>query len=785
MSIRCLDGKFVIDGKETFLYGGEMHYFRIPREAWEQRLDLLLEAGCNLVSTYIPWCWHEPQEGKVDLNGETRAERDLVSFLELVRKKGLFCIVRPGPYVMAEIRLEGIPPWLLETYPEVVAKTREGKDHPTRVVTYRHPVFLEKVKRWYHRVNQVISPMQIDRGGPVILYQLCNEIGMLHWVSNTSDFHPYVMACFSEYLDDKYGSPERIQEPWGVSVSSFSDLVERFKRGWPEDVPPIYDEWRRFWRQYFRDYVGQLREMARATGITVPFLINVHGFKDYSVYSRGKDYPIGLSQLCRTGEFSDVILAGDFYPGHIGYDQYHDLVLACALTKSISRPEQPLFSAEFQSGRLSDRPRLYPQDLDLNTRTCVAHGMNALNYYMFVAGENPEGLGLFGRRHEWQAPVDSKGQTRPAYEKAKHLGQVFQTIGSRMIGAKKRVHTWIGFQPDDYMTEVMDEREKSRLEEWEFKRDSFAFDGVWRLLTTANLHFEAIDLSRRWNVRQVPSLWVFSGQRMNEDVQKRLVEYVSQGGKLILFPEIPLFDRKGRPCRYLSDRLDLGKWEVVSGIDTVTVMEMDSVMVRQRLHWTELPEGTEPIAFADRGGNKEVAAIRKSFGQGEVLVLGLGMGHDYAYQVEVIRKVAGKMRIVPHLVSDNPHLSLVERSNGKESFLFVQNYDEVEQTARIYKEDKACFDGEPITVPPRSGLIALLNYRLAEDLVIDYATVELTRLKREGERLELMAVPIGSSGMIRIKPTDAWRSPNFLDDWKQKISSPQKWVFEYRGMRGE
>ncbi|WP_348520816.1 hypothetical protein [Alicyclobacillus fastidiosus] len=72
---------------------------------------------------------------------------------------------------------------------------------------------------------------------------------------------------------------------------------------------------------------------------------------------------------------------------------------------------------------------MYPQDLDLNTRTCVAHGMNALNYYMFVAGENYEEIGLFGRRHEWQAPIDSNGDLRPNYDKARHLGSVFKTVG--------------------------------------------------------------------------------------------------------------------------------------------------------------------------------------------------------------------------------------------------------------------------------------------------------------------------------------------------------------------
>lgn len=77
-------GQFIIEGKPRFLYGGEFHYFRCPREEWSHRLDLLQDAGCNLVSTYVPWAWHEPEEGEVDLTGNRCPETDLRAFLQLV-----------------------------------------------------------------------------------------------------------------------------------------------------------------------------------------------------------------------------------------------------------------------------------------------------------------------------------------------------------------------------------------------------------------------------------------------------------------------------------------------------------------------------------------------------------------------------------------------------------------------------------------------------------------------------------------------------------------------------
>ncbi|PTX64962.1 beta-galactosidase [Melghirimyces profundicolus] len=751
-TVKVEKGRFVIDGEETFLYGGELHYFRVPRAEWEQRLDLLKEAGCNLVGTYVPWLWHEKEEGRVDLTGDTREERDLRAFLELVEKKGLYAFLRPGPYVMAELREQGIPEWLLDRYPEIIARTADGKEHPTRVVAYQHPVFLEKVRRWYREVNRIVAPFQWTEGGPVILYQLCNEVGMLHWVSNTSDFNSATLSRFEAYLEETFGSVDALNERFGVAASSFSNGIETFQKG----DPSLSIEWKRFWRIYIRDYLEELRRFAEADGIRVPFVVNVHGFKDYSIYSRGTDYPIGLSQLYGAARMDRTVLAGDFYPGRIGYDNYHDLVLASAFTRAVSDQEQPLFSAEFQSGRLADRPRLVPQDLDLNTRTCVAHGMNALNYYMFIAGENYEDIGLFGRRHEWQAPVDSKGRPREHYATARHLGRVFRALGKRLLSAEKVVDTHVGFLPDDYMTEVINEGERARLGELAAKREHFAFEGILRLLVAANISFDAVDLLRPVSPDEVPSLWVFSTEYMDPALQERLVQYVQDGGKLVLYPEIPTKDLKGNPCRVLADQLDLGEWERVSGNDTVDVPGMDSVAVKQRLRFTR--HDGEELAVHTRHGKRETAAYHKKAGAGEVLVLGIAIGQDFQYQLDVIRILAERIGIRSRLKAEDPYLSLVERRKESESFLFVHNYDEVEHGSVLYEGEKALFDGEKIVLPPRSGAMFLRNIPVAPGLSIQYSTAEITRLEAVPDKVELSLCPVGPKGVLKLKMEADWKT---------------------------
>lgn len=103
------NGKFRVDGKPFRILSGEMHYFRIPRNCWENRLRKLKACGLNTVSTYMPWNLHERIQGKFDFSGML----DVRSFLGLADKLGLKVILRPGPYICSEWEFGGFPAWLL------------------------------------------------------------------------------------------------------------------------------------------------------------------------------------------------------------------------------------------------------------------------------------------------------------------------------------------------------------------------------------------------------------------------------------------------------------------------------------------------------------------------------------------------------------------------------------------------------------------------------------------------------------------------------------------------
>ena len=111
MALLTYDEKqFYLDGKPYRIISGAMHYFRIPREYWRDRLLKLKECGFNTLETYTCWNLHEPEEGRFDFSGML----DIAAYIDLAAELGLNVILRPGPYICSEWDVAGLPAWLLK-----------------------------------------------------------------------------------------------------------------------------------------------------------------------------------------------------------------------------------------------------------------------------------------------------------------------------------------------------------------------------------------------------------------------------------------------------------------------------------------------------------------------------------------------------------------------------------------------------------------------------------------------------------------------------------------------
>ena len=150
---------FLLDGKPFVMRCGELHSARVPREYWSHRLKMTKAMGLNTVCAYLFWNQVEPREGHFDWSGMA----DIAEFCRLAQAEGLWVILRPGPYACAEWEMGGLPWWLLK-YEDIQLRTRD-------------PRFLAATRRYLIEVGRQLAPLQVTRGGPILMVQAENEYG--------------------------------------------------------------------------------------------------------------------------------------------------------------------------------------------------------------------------------------------------------------------------------------------------------------------------------------------------------------------------------------------------------------------------------------------------------------------------------------------------------------------------------------------------------------------------------------------------------------------------------
>ncbi|WP_380282311.1 beta-galactosidase [Kitasatospora purpeofusca] len=177
---RFLDGTLWLDGRPRFLITGEYPYYRDHHGRWAAKLAAMREAGIEVVTCYVPWRHHEIAEDdgpRWCFDGD--GNRDLGGFLEQVAAAGLLAVVKPGPFVHAELPYGGLPdrvsPALDPARP--AARSADGRPLPCRPYTLPSaldPRFRADATGWLHAVGRFLRPFAHPHG-PVVAAQIGNE----------------------------------------------------------------------------------------------------------------------------------------------------------------------------------------------------------------------------------------------------------------------------------------------------------------------------------------------------------------------------------------------------------------------------------------------------------------------------------------------------------------------------------------------------------------------------------------------------------------------------------
>ncbi|MHC1707840.1 MAG: beta-galactosidase [Bacteroidales bacterium] len=741
---------FHLNNKAVFLNSGEIHYFRIKRELWDTHLNAAKKAGLMAVSTYVPWAWHEPLESVFDFTGKSCPERDLEGWLASCKKHGLYCIVKPGPFILAETRGAGLPDWFTEKYNEQV-KMRDSKGNlvPSDGVKLFHEIYLEKVGLWYDKIMPFIRLREISQGGPVILMQICNEIGVFSWLAHQADYGNSVRERFISYLSGKFPDTMQLNKLWGTSYHEFSEVEL------PPDGSLPYSsgfdrgrdyEWHCFWRRYYGDYLRLLTQMARDRGVSVPVYHNLPGW----IYGNGYEFPVNITMyedLFR--EKSEIIFGVDHIPEFFSYRNMHDDRIINDITAAM-QGDKPLFAAEFQCGSREYHVVTNPRELELFYKASLANGLSGWNYYMFSQGRNPRRRGYSGDTFYWFTPLTPEGQPTTAYPLVKRMNAVVKSLEGFIVKAKRKAEVAILFYPPYYATEL--ERPETGGSGLVFNASSIRrpayFDGLLKVLQVLNIDYDMIDLSKADAdlLVKYKQVWAFCTDEMNAQDQQSMVDYATAGGMLVVFPYLPDREMSQNPCTVLRDALSIAP----AGTETIDSPLVDIFGFKdikcanpQVIYSEDSLVGAEVIARTLRGS---ACGFIKSLGSGSVLHLGAWTGFDTEGHKPVYKAILEKSGArLQQAAASTDFITVRERfTPDQQALLFIGNYYNEEQQGRVsYTHPESGealtipYTGEEISWPPLYGVITAVCLEIAEGIKILHCTSDVLGIETKAEHIEI------------------------------------------------
>ncbi|MEV5505575.1 beta-galactosidase [Streptomyces orinoci] len=183
---------------------GEYPYYRAEPGRWAVNLRELRALGVDIVSCYLPWRFHETAPGAFDFTGATDPQRNITGLLDAAAEAGLAVLLKPGPFIHAEVQLGGLPDRLCEPgrapYTALAGTTLTSQAKP--LPSLFAPEIRQETAGWLRAVtDQVIGP-RLAPAGPVVAVQLGNEgiCGDAHLPITGQDGGPHARAAFAAWL---------------------------------------------------------------------------------------------------------------------------------------------------------------------------------------------------------------------------------------------------------------------------------------------------------------------------------------------------------------------------------------------------------------------------------------------------------------------------------------------------------------------------------------------------------------------------------------------------------
>lgn len=455
------------------------------KEDMRRDMERIRALGFNTVRMgEFSWSMYEREEGKYDFSLLTDAVR-------LAQELSLNVIL--GTPTAAP------PKWLIDKYPEVLCTNAKGvvMQHGSR----QHHNHTSAV---YLRYCAAITEAMVKNfcGFPnVIGWQIDNELNCHRNESHsqTDDI------AFRKWLEDKYGTVERLNDAWGnrfwsLEFNSFSQIT-------CPRPNPAYDN-----PSWMTDYYLFLSDSAIGYASVQTEIIRAYmpdAFITHNGYFRNLDYK-KLTRECLD------ILAFDSYPSFQEKkvkSSGRSVAYRLAQTRSCSEQFLILEQEAGPGGQLSYLlPTPLPGQIRLWTYQSIAHGATGVIYFRYRTA-------LYGAEQLWYGIYDHDGEENYRTEEIRQISEEIGRLGGLFL--QERQHNEVAIF-DDYHNRCVNQVEC-------FVRDDSR--EIFMALNRQNIHADLIGASDDFGKYKVI---LFPHVTIADETLRRQIEHFTDKGGIAL-----------------------------------------------------------------------------------------------------------------------------------------------------------------------------------------------------------------------------------------------------------
>jgi beta-galactosidase len=412
-------------GSETVpLLAGSVHYWRLERDAWRPALQAVASLGLRLVDTYVPWGIHERAPGEYDF-GSHDPKLDVAELMRLCKELGLWCIIRPGPHVNAELTWFGLPERVIW---DANCQARSAGDRPVAlpvvplafpVPSYASEAFHTEVASWFGAVAGVLAPWCFP-DGPIVLVQIDNE-GAMYFRDGVydQDYHPDAIAAFRRFVQRRYRRVDALRAAYAEPELTFSRVEppRSFDAETALDVTRHLD-WAEYQEELLASALTRMRNTLEAAGLRgIPTSHNLPLGESVTPLDPGK---IGAC----------VELVGlDYYHAATAPQRAMIARRTSELALRSEARQTPAFACELGAGFPPFFPPLTERDNEFTALCALAYGLRGYNVYMAI------------ERDRWiGAPFDARARERPSAEFWRRLSAALERTRFFELRRRAAVH---------------------------------------------------------------------------------------------------------------------------------------------------------------------------------------------------------------------------------------------------------------------------------------------------------------------------------------------------------